>query len=51
MNWKRIAADYGPMLIIWLILVLLFGALSDNFLTARTLKAIAGQVPPLAIIC
>ena len=51
MNAKRIALDYGPMFVIWLALVLVFGALSDNFLTLRTLSSIAGQVPPLAIIC
>ncbi len=51
MNWKRMAADYAPLFVIWLLLVLLFGAMSDNFLTGRTLKTIAGQVPPLAIIC
>ncbi|MEM9478142.1 MAG: ABC transporter permease [Verrucomicrobiota bacterium] len=49
-NWKRLAADYGPMLAIWVVLVLLFGALSDNFLTTRTLANIAGQVPALAVI-
>lgn len=50
MKWKRFAADYAPMFVIWLLLVLLFGAMSDNFLTTRTLTTIAGQVPPLAII-
>lgn len=50
LNWKRFASEYLPMLVIWLILVLLFGIMSDNFLTTRTLTTIAGQVPPLAMI-
>ena len=49
-SWKSFIADYGPMLTIWVVLVLLFGAMSDNFLTTRTLTNIAGQVPPLAVI-
>tara|TARA_R110002096_G_scaffold4493_28_gene20998 strand:+ start:4825 stop:5799 length:975 start_codon:yes stop_codon:yes gene_type:complete len=51
MNQKRLLAEYGPMLVIWLILILLFGSLSDNFLSARTLSTIAGQVPPLVLVC
>ncbi len=50
MNYKRWIADYAPMVLIWLGLVLLFGILSDNFLTARTLATLASQIPPLAII-
>ena len=50
MNAKRILADYAPMFVIWLLLVLWFGAMSDSFLSARTLTTIAGQVPTLAII-
>jgi len=50
MNARRILADYAPMFIIWILLVLWFGAMSDNFLSRRTLTTIAGQVPPLAII-
>jgi len=50
MNAKRILADYAPMFVIWILLVLWFGAMSDNFLSPRTLTTIAGQVPPLAII-
>jgi ribose transport system permease protein len=38
------------MFVIWLIVVLVFGATSENFLTPRTLSTIAGQVPPLAIM-
>ena len=50
MNYKRWLTDYGPMLLIWVGLVLLFGILSENFLTTRTLATLASQVPPLAII-
>ena len=50
MNYKRWFTDYAPMILIWLGLVLLFGILSDNFVTSRTLATLASQVPPLAII-
>ncbi len=48
---KRILTDYAPMFVIWLALILLFGAMSDRFLSARTLVTIAGQVPPLVLVC
>ena len=51
MNWKRFLADYAPMFVIWVAIVLFFGVLSQNFLSVRTLTTIAGQVPPLALIC
>ncbi len=51
MNTKRFLTTYGPMFGIWILIVLLFGVLSDNFLTTRTFLTIAGQVPPLVIIC
>ncbi|MEM7700127.1 MAG: ABC transporter permease, partial [Verrucomicrobiota bacterium] len=51
MNGKKLLADYAPMCVIWVLIVLLFGALSENFLTVGTLTTIAGQVPPLALIC
>lgn len=38
------------MLAIWIGLVLLFGALSQNFLTARTFAALANRIPPLTVI-
>lgn len=50
MNNKHWFTDYAPMILIWLGLVLLFGILSDHFLTSRTLATLASQVPPLAII-
>ncbi|MDF1815412.1 MAG: ABC transporter permease [Verrucomicrobiales bacterium] len=51
MNTKRFLTDYGPMFVIWLILIFLFGSLSDHFLSSRTLSTIAGQVPPLVLVC
>jgi ribose transport system permease protein len=38
------------MLVLWLGLVLLFGLLSHNFLSARTFVALANRIPPLAVI-
>ncbi|HVV00721.1 MAG TPA: ABC transporter permease [Verrucomicrobiae bacterium] len=38
------------MLVIWLALVLLFGFLSQNFLTARTFISLANRIPDLAVI-
>jgi ribose transport system permease protein len=50
MTWKRLAADYAPLVVIWALLFLLFGSLSDRFLSASSLATLAGQIPPLAII-
>ena len=38
------------MLAIWIGLLLLFGALSQNFLTMRTLSTVANRIPTLAVI-
>src|SRR5437588_6550954 len=46
---KRLG-EYAALLGIWLGLLLLFGALSDNFLTARTLGALANRIPTLAVV-
>ena len=43
-------AEYVAMLVIWLGLVLLFGALSHNFLSARTFVTLANRIPSLAVI-
>jgi ribose transport system permease protein len=43
-------AEYTAMLVIWLGLVLLFGLLSRNFLSARTFVALANRIPALAVI-
>jgi ribose transport system permease protein len=42
--------EYTAMLGIWLGLVLLFGLLSNNFLSARTFVALANRIPALAVI-
>src|ERR1039457_4075867 len=38
------------MLAIWIGLLLLFGVLSQNFLTARTLGTVANRIPALAVV-
>jgi ribose transport system permease protein len=43
-------AEYGAMVGIWIGLVLLFGLLSDNFLSLRTFAALANRIPALAVI-
>src|SRR5437868_6195451 len=44
------ANEYAAMLLIWLALFLLFGLLSHNFLSWRTLGALANRIPYLALI-
>jgi ribose transport system permease protein len=46
----RKIAEYTAMLGIWIALVLLFGAMSHNFLSARTFAALANRVPALVVI-
>jgi ribose transport system permease protein len=47
-SWKL--AEYLAMLGIWIGLVLLFGLLSDNFLSSRTFAALANRIPALTVI-
>lgn len=42
--------EYAAMLGIWIGLVLLFGVLSQNFLTARTFGTVANRIPTLAVV-
>jgi ribose transport system permease protein len=42
--------EYAAMLAIWIGLLLLFGSLSENFLTARTFSTLANRIPALAVI-
>ena len=42
--------EYAAMLAIWIGLLLLFGALSQNFLTTRTLSTLANRIPTLAVV-
>lgn len=46
---KRVG-ELGALFIVWLGLLLLFGLLSDNFLSARTLSALANRIPALAVV-
>ena len=46
---KKIA-EYGALLVIWIGLVLLFGMLSRNFLSARTFITLANRIPALAVV-
>jgi len=50
LKWKRMAGEFLPLLLIWIGLLLLFGLLSKNFLSASTLQTLANQVPPLTIV-
>ncbi len=43
-------SEYGAMLVIWLALLLLFGGLSANFLSGRTLMTLANSIPALTVI-
>jgi ribose transport system permease protein len=50
---KRVFKHFGEYLALfafWLGLVILFGLLSDNFLTARSLMTLANRVPPLTVV-
>src|SRR5690348_6269915 len=42
--------EYAAMVVIWLGLFLLFGALSSNFLTGRTLSTLANRIPTLTVV-
>ncbi len=46
---KKIA-EYGAMAVIWIGLVVLFGTMSDHFLSARTFVTMANRIPALAVI-
>lgn len=42
--------EYVALLGVWLGLLLLFGALSSNFLSARTFSTLANRIPTLAVV-
>lgn len=46
----RTATEYTVLIAVWVILILLFGLLTDNFLNPRTFAALANRIPPLAIV-
>ncbi len=48
-GFKRFG-EYAALLVVWLGLLLLFGLLSDNFLSARTLGALANRIPALTAV-
>jgi ribose transport system permease protein len=48
--FRKWTGEYATMLVIWLGLLLLFGTLSDRFLTAATFTSLANQVPALTVI-
>ena len=47
---RRVAADYVGLLVVLALLLALFGALSEHFLTRVTLVTLANQIPALAVI-
>ncbi len=48
---KRTAlGEYVALLLIWAGLLLLFGALSENFLSRQTFGALANRIPTLAVV-
>jgi ribose transport system permease protein len=47
---SRHLGEYAAMAVIWLGLLLLFGAFSENFLTWRTLSTLANRIPTLAVV-
>ncbi|HWQ90269.1 MAG TPA: ABC transporter permease, partial [Clostridia bacterium] len=49
-NSFKKAGEYAAMLCIWLAVLFLFGTLSDNFLTARTLGTLANRIPTLTVV-
>src|SRR5215831_3340168 len=42
--------EYVALLLIWLGLLVLFGCLSENFLTLTTLSTLANRIPTLAVV-
>ena len=49
MNQTRLG-EWGVLVLVWLGLVALFGALADHFLSATTLTTVAGRLPALSVI-
>lgn len=46
----RRLGEYAVLLAVWIGMVLLFGLLSDHFLTARTFGTLANRIPTLAVV-
>ncbi len=47
---KKWLGDFVVMLLIWVGLIVLFGMLSEHFLSARTLGSLANRIPSLTVI-
>lgn len=50
LNALRRIGEYAALLIVWLALLLFFGAFSENFLTADTFKTLANSIPTLTVV-
>lgn len=48
-SFKRLG-EFGALVGTWLALLLVFGALSNSFLTLQTLGALANRIPALAVV-
>jgi ribose transport system permease protein len=46
----RKLGEYAALLMVWVGLLLLFGTLSQNFLTASTFKTLANSIPTLTVV-
>ena len=42
--------EYAALVVIWVGLLLLFGVMSENFLSRRTFGALANRIPTLAVV-
>src|SRR6476661_6026952 len=42
--------EYGALVLVWAALLVLFGSLSNNFLTARTFTTLANRIPTLTVV-
>ena len=47
--WRRLT-EYAALLGVWIALLLLFGLLSSNFLSAQNLGSLANRIPTLAVV-
>ncbi len=50
LNAFRKAAEYAALLLVWVGLLVLFGILSENFLTGGTFKTLANSIPTLTVV-
>ena len=50
MKRLRGASEYLTLVLIWIGLIVLFGLLSENFLSPNTWRILAGQIPALTVV-